>query len=462
MLEVNLLGPTEVRSSGKALSLSPLECNLLAVLALVKGTVVSTERIISCLWGDRHPAAPRSRVQGLISSLRRKVGDALVTRHPGYFLDLKATMVDIDKCQDLARQARLAESPAEIAQWFRRALALWRGEPLDGICAPGVEGDRIRLSELHLALLEERIAADLDVGNHAELVAELAAVVSTHPLRERLAGQFMVALYRCNRRADALKAYQALRERLADELGSDPCADLRNLHAAILRGDQVYQPFVAAPALEAVVEMRPAQLPASVGHFTGRDKDLAALTQASRQANEPQVIVVSGAGGLGKTALVVQWAHSVSAQFPDGQIFVDLHGHGPDRVVAAAALAAALVALGVAKDDVPASVDECAVLYRTLISGRRVLIVADNAQSVDQLIPLVPPTALSQLVATSRRRLAALAARHAVQVLPLEPLSPEATHDLLARIVGSQRLRGPAAAEVVRWCGGWPLAIRLA
>lgn len=463
MLEIDLLGPVEVRASGKAVSLSPLERNLLAILALAKGTVVSTEKIIDCMWGDRHPVSPRSRVQGLVSSLRRKVGDALVTRHPGYLLDAAPSAVDIDKCQDLARQARLAKSPEDSAQWLRLALALWRGEPLDGVVAPGIDVDRVRLGELRMALLEERFAAELDAGNHAELVAELAATVSAHPLRERLAGQLMVALYRCNRQADALKAYQALRTRLADELGSDPCADLRNLHAAMLRGDPVYQSFTAVPAAELVAELRPAQLPASVGHFTGRDGDLAALTRAATRAgDEPHVIVVSGAGGLGKTALVVRWAHSISDRFPDGQIFVDLHGHEAERVPAQAALAVALAALGVARDNIPASVDERTALYRTLISGRRILIIADDAESVDQLLPLVPPTTVSQMVATSRRRLAGLAAHHDVRIFPIGPLRPEETHELLARIVGPQRLGDPAAARVVEWCGGWPLAIRLA
>ena len=218
MLDIALLGPTEVRVAGVNVSLSPLERNLLAVLALSKGTVISTERIIDSLWGDRLPAAPRSRVQGLVSSLRRKLGDALVTRHPGYLIEAHGTAIDLDECENLAREARQATSPNTVARYLRQALGLWRGEPLDGVSAPGIEFDRVRLAELRVGLLEERYAADLDLGRHAELVAELAATLSAHPLRERLAGQLMLALYRCNRQADALLAYQALRVRLADEL----------------------------------------------------------------------------------------------------------------------------------------------------------------------------------------------------------------------------------------------------
>jgi DNA-binding SARP family transcriptional activator len=462
MLDISLLGPVEVRASGVGVSLSPLERNLLAALTLSKGTVISTDRIIDYLWGDRHPAAPRSRVHGVVSSLRRKVGDALVTRHPGYLLEAAGTAVDLDECEALARRARQATSLGETASYLRQALSLWRGEPLDGVSAPGVEYDRVRLAELRVGLLEQRFAAELELGHHAELVSELAAAVSAHPLREQLAGQLILALYRCNRQADALRAYEALRERLAEELGSDPCADLRGLHAAILRGEPVPTPS-AEPVAE-LAEVRPAQLPASVGHFTARQRELAALTLAVTQPiDEPRVLMVSGAGGIGKTALVVRWAHSVAGRYPDGQLFVDLHGQTPDDTLSARnALGVVLGALNVPRRDTPETADERAALFRTLISGRRVLIVADDAEALDQLLPLVPPTPAGQLVVTSRRRLAALAAHHAVQAFHLEPLSPQATRELLARIVGPGRLREPGATRVVQWCGGWPLATRLA
>lgn len=472
-MDISLLGPTEIRSAGAALSLSPLERNLLMVLALSKGTVISTEKIIDSLWGERHPVSPRSRVQGLVSALRRKVGGALVTtRHPGYLLQASGTTVDLDECEELAQQARQATSASEVAKYLRKALGLWRGEPLDGVSAPGIEYERVRLTELQVGLQEQLFAAELVLGHHAELVSELAAVASAHPLREQLAGQLMLALYRCNRQADALQVYQELRQRLAEELGSDPCADLRELHAAILRGEPApLSPAEPAPEAEPAepveaadaTEVRPAQLPASVGHFTGRDSELAALTRAiSRPTDEPRVLVVSGAGGIGKTALVVRWAHSVADRYPDGQIFVDLYGRMPDCLSAGNALGVALGALGLAKPDLPETADERAALFRTMVSGRRVLIVADDAQALGQVLALVPPATASQLVVTSRRRLVALAAHHAVQAFHVEPLSPRATRDLLAHILGPERLREPAADKVVRWCGGWPLVTRLA
>jgi DNA-binding SARP family transcriptional activator len=479
MLDISLLGPVDVRVFGIAVPLSPLERNLLTVLALSKGMVVSTERMIDVLWGDRPPAAPRSRVQGLVSAVRRKVGEMLVTHHPGYRLDADGATLDLDECQDLVRQAQEAGTPNEAAKYLQQALDMWRGDPLNGITAPGVEYDRVRLTELRLGLQEQLFAARMELGHNAELIAELSAAVSAHPLREELAGQLMLALYRSNRQADALAAYQRLRERLADELGSDPCADLRELHAAILRGDPApgwgdrHRRFTGRPQPPAETgaaraadpgEIRPAQLPAGVGHFTGRGRELSALTHAvGGPLEEPWVLVVSGAGGIGKTALVVQWAHSVADRYPDGQIFVDLHGQVPcESLSVATALGVAIGALGVAKRDIPETADERAALYRTLVHGRRVLIVADDAASLAQVRALVPPTPASQLVATSRRRLAALAAHHAVRSFHIDPLTPDVTTELLGRIVGRDRLREPDADRVVRWCGGWPLVTRLA
>ncbi|MFG2041122.1 BTAD domain-containing putative transcriptional regulator [Dactylosporangium sp. NPDC048998] len=521
MLEISLLGPTEARLSGRTVSLSPLERNVLAILALSRNAVVSTERIIELLWGDRHPAAPRSRVQGLVSGLRRKVGAALATRPPGYVLEASGATTDLDAMQALVRRARRATTAADTARELRAALDLWRGDPLDGVTAPGAEVERVRLAELRIGLYEELFEAELatdpraDLAGVADLVGEVSALLAANPLRERLAGQLMRALLRAGRQADALHVYEALRHRLAEELGSDPCAELRALHAAILRGEarsmgasmstapapDAWLDAVAASAPAATAgsmasaaavwlahapDVEPAQpprshtawppglpsappgalrppatLPASVGHFTGRDESLKALTDAvTRPADEPRVVLVSGLGGLGKTALVVKWAHGAAGDFPDGQIFVDLHGGALSPI---GALGAVLTALGAGRDELPDGLDERTAQYRAHLNGRRVLIVADDAGSVEQLLPLVPPTAAGQLVVTSRLRLPALAAHHAVEVLPMDPLTAEATRELLERTSGRElRHHDPAAERLVRWCGGYPLAVRTA
>ncbi|MEU8235587.1 BTAD domain-containing putative transcriptional regulator [Actinoplanes sp. NPDC048967] len=463
-LELALLGPVEARTDGARVPLAPLERSVLTLLALAEGTVLSTERLIDSLWSVKPPAAPRARVQGLISSLRRKIGSALVTRDPGYFLALPAAACDLQRCEELARLAARAR-PADAAEKLRQALALWHGEPLGGVAAPGVEADRARLAELRVSLLEACFEAELTLGRHAELVREMVAAVAANPLRERLTGQLMTALYRSNRGAEALLAYQHLRERLADELGSDPCADLRELHAAILRGeDPSPRRPAGAETVPAEPEPRPAQMPAGVGHFAGRDADLAALTAALPEPGaDPRVVLISGAGGLGKTALAVRWAHTVADRFPDGQIFVDLHGSAKDAALSpGAAVGAALLAIGVNADRLPAGVEERAALFRTRLYHQRVLLVADDAGCVGELLPLVPPTSGSLLVATSRSRLTALTAHHEVRTVALRPLSGELARDLLCAIVGPGRLAGPGGAEVVALCGGWPLTLRQA
>lgn len=618
LLEILLLGPVELWAGAVRVPLAPLERDLLALLALQPGTVASTDRIIDGLWGERPPAAPRSRVQGLVSGLRRKVGATLVTRQPGYLLELSAEATDIGRCEALARRARAAPTPTERAELARLALGLWRGEPLDGACAPGADPDRARLAELRVGLMEQCFEAELALGQHAEVVGELAAAVSAYPLRERLVLQLMTALYKCNRQADAVRAYAALQERLADELGSEPCPAVRELRALILRGEPlpgepapveparvqpapvepeppvrkpipavVPRPRSAAladdlptpqptagigpakrltgtphptvnggpptspvdgpvataataattpptlkpapnpapnprpvptpqarrstpsdppdpvaeddlpedpPDTEVVPQLAvaspaappPAQMPASSGHFLGRDSDLAALTAAlPGPRDEPRVLVVSGAGGLGKTALVVRWAHAMADRFPDGQIFVALRpapASGPPQ--AGSALGAVLLGLGVAADKLPVSTEERAALYRTLVHNRRVLVVADDVQAVGQLLPLVPPTPGSLIVATSRSRLTALSIHHAVRTLTIEPLGPDFSLELLSAIVGPERLRGAddgkgsdsgngagpnagpgvgdGVAELIRLCGGWPLALRIA
>jgi DNA-binding SARP family transcriptional activator len=468
VLEVLLLGPTEVLVSGTLVSLSPLQRNVVAILALAEGNIVSTDRLVDSLWGERCPAAARSRIQGLISALRRKIGPIIVTRHPGYLIEATAVDTDVRRLHDLVSHARDAENPREALASLRDALALWRGEPLDGVTAPGVDVDRARLAELRAALLEDTFEAELELGHHATLVAELTAEVSGHPLRERLAGQLMLALYRNNRQADALRVYQELRDRLAEEVGSDPCPDLRHLHATIIRGAPEHPPVPASGitttnGAEITPDLKPAQLPPMVGHFTGRDEDLDALDRAFKgRGDEPLIMLVSGPGGLGKTALLVQWAHAVGTDFPDGQVFLDLHGDDPTRrLTGRSALGAALNALGVPRGEVPTGLDGRLALYRTVISGRRVLLVADDAATTEQILPLVPPTTASQLVVTSRRRLAALSANHLVQALALQPLSAEAGCDLLGRIVGRERLDDPAVTRILQWCGGYPLVIRL-
>ncbi len=238
-LHISLLGPVEVFVQDTDVTLSPLELNLLVLLAVRPGVAVSTERLVDHLWGSDLPVAPRSRVQGLVSGLRRKIGDVVKTRYPGYLIDPARIERDVDECDRLVAAARQTTSPTERAGLLRAALDVWRGEPLVGVSTPGVAPERARLVEQRLSLLEGWSEAELGLGNHRSLTSLLAPAVAENPFREQLTGLYIAALYRSHRQADALAVYHELRERLADELGSDVCVELRELYARILRGEEL-------------------------------------------------------------------------------------------------------------------------------------------------------------------------------------------------------------------------------
>ncbi len=254
-MEINLFGPLEVRDSGELRVLKRRQQrSLLAVLALHAGEVVSTDRLIEDLWGASPPRSALGSLQNTVSALRGALGpDLVVTQPPGYRLGLPREAVDVHRFEDLVRSARGVE-PAERATLLRQALGLWRGEPLADLAfEPFADAEIARLEELRVGAIEDRVEADLALGHHAELVAELEALVTGHPLRERLRGQLMVALYRCGRQAEALEVYRAARLALADELGLDPSPELQELERKVLRQD----PELAAPAFVAGAPVPP-------------------------------------------------------------------------------------------------------------------------------------------------------------------------------------------------------------
>jgi DNA-binding SARP family transcriptional activator len=256
--EFRILGPLDVRAAGRSLSLGgPQQRAVLAVLLLSAGEVVSTERLIDDLWGERVPSSARPVLQGYVSNLRKAIGPVLVTRAPGYVLELEPEQLDLRRFERLVSEGRadLSAGQAEqAAAKLHEALALWRGSPLaDFAYEPFAQAAVARLEELRLAALEERIEADLALGRHAALVGELEALAVQHPLRERLQGQLMLALYRAGRQAEALDAYQRARRALVDDLGIDPGQPLQALERAILQQDAALDlaPAQAEPATPA-------------------------------------------------------------------------------------------------------------------------------------------------------------------------------------------------------------------
>jgi tetratricopeptide (TPR) repeat protein len=327
------------------------------------------------------------------------------------------------------------------------------------------------LEELRLAALEARIDAELELGLHADLVGELHALAATYPLRERFAGQLMLALYRCGRQADALEVFAATRRRLVEDLGLEPAQELQRLHRAILTGDPTLHPPGRAGDRRGrrvrAAQPVPRELPGRVARFTGRTRELQRLSRLldpTGAAGRPVVIsAIDGMGGVGKSALAVQAAHQLSDRFPDGQLYVNLHGATPGQPprTPVSALGQLLRSLGLDPAAVPAEVEEAAARWRSLANQRRLLILLDNAHDAAQVRPLLPGSPTCAVLVTSRQALGSLDGAH---LLHLDLLSQRQALALLGRLIGQQRVAAePAAAEeVVRLCGRLPLAVRIA
>jgi DNA-binding SARP family transcriptional activator/tetratricopeptide (TPR) repeat protein len=486
-LEFRILGTLEVWRDG---TLAPVEAarqrDVLAALLLQPNQVVPVDRLIELVWGDDPPATALNTLHTLVRRLRRRLADepaaaqqVLQTRPPGYRLAVAPDRLDLSRFEELLRRGRQAlrgDDAALAARLLGDAVALWRGPALADVTSEWLlRVERPRLQELYLQAVEHRIEAQLRQGRHAEVLGELRRLVAEQPLRERPYGQLMTTLHRSGRQADALATYRTLRQTLADELGVEPEPALQQLHQAILRGDPELDaprpdpdPAVVAGVRERLV---PAQLPADVGAFTGRADELVRLDKLLADAREDPIpaVAVVGTAGVGKTALAVHWAHRVRERFPDGQLYIDLHGYAtvaPLRPIDC--LGQFLRALGVPPERVPADGQEAAGLYRTLMADRRLLVVLDNARGPDQVRPLLPGGSTCLALVTSRDRLDGLVARDGAQRLSLDVLAPSEAQILLRRTVGADRLAGGpgeaggAVAELARLCGYLPLALRIA
>ncbi|MFD0315668.1 AfsR/SARP family transcriptional regulator [Streptomyces flavalbus] len=465
----SVLGPVRARRGDQPLATgSPQQRALLAALLLREGRTATAAELIDALWGDEPPSQALAALRTYASRLR-KVLDAgvLVSESGGYAVrGLARGALDLAEAQDLAAEAEKARAAGDLCHardLLGRALALWDGEALAGVPGPYAEAQRVRLEEWRLQLLETRLDMDLEQGCHAEAVSELTALTAAHPLRERLRELLMLALYRSGRQAEALAVYADTRRLLADELGVDPRPGLRDLQQRILQADPGLAEPSAPVAEPPATPVRPAQLPASVPDFTGRASFVAELSEvlASAEGGVMAVSAVAGIGGVGKTTLAVHVAHGARPAFPDGQLYVDLQGAGPRAAEPVTVLGAFLRALGMADSAIPDSLEERAALYRSVLSGRRVLVLLDNARDAAQVRPLLPGTEGCAALVTSRVRMVDLAGAHLVD---LDVMSPDEALALFTKIVGEERVASErkAALDVVAACGFLPLAIRIA
>ncbi|MFJ4673134.1 AfsR/SARP family transcriptional regulator [Kitasatospora purpeofusca] len=500
-LGFEVLGPVRALRDGEELPLgSPQQQGLLLSLLFRSGRQVSGGQLIDDLWGDEPPASAHGVIRTYVHRLRRVLGpDVLTSLGGGYLLVADHDGLDTARCENLVARARMLRSdgrPAEAATALRAALALWRGEPMSGVPGPYVQRRRREWEERRLAVLEARLEAEAEAGaargtvggRWTGAVAELTALVEEHPLRERLSELLMLALYRSGRQADALEAYRAADRRLRTELGVAPGPGLRELHGRILAADRTLTvPVVrevgvpAATAREVaasevaptfpgeaagtagadpVALLVPDQLPSAVADFTGRVAEAEALRAALREPGCVPVAAVAGMGGVGKTALAVQVAHDLAGEFPDGRLHLDLHGTDGRPTRPEDALAVFLRSFGVVGGAIPTGLAERAARYRSLLSGRRVLVLLDNARDAEQVRPLLPGSPGCAVLITGRTRIGALPNARFTE---LAVLSADEAVTLLTRTVGGERVAAEpeAARELVRLCGQLPLAVRI-
>ncbi|NUT91050.1 MAG: hypothetical protein HOY78_03380 [Saccharothrix sp.] len=453
-VELRVLGSLEVRGQDRPVRRRTRV--LLGVLCLRANAPVSSELLLDALWGAAPPPSAPANLRSSVADLRRIV-PAIGSRPGGYVLRADATTLDCLAFTELADEGRKHLESGDFdlaAARLAAASALWRGPVLDGLTVPELVRPAARLLEdRRLEVAEDAVDARLALGDHARLAEELRSSVDEQPLRERRWRQWMVALYRCGRQAEALEAYRELHRLLDDELGVRPGPEARRLHERILSG----APDLDPPPV--VVRRPPRQLPPDVPGFVGR---AGALAELDVPRGTVVVSAVSGTAGVGKTALAVRWAHAAATRFPDGCLYADLRGFGPGRAAAPEeVLAAFLRALGVG--DPPAGAAELSARFRSELSDRRVLVVLDNAASPAQVRPLLAGAPGCRTVVTSRDSLAGLVARDGAHRVHLDLLSPEEARVLLVGLIGERAERDPeAVAELARRCARLPLALRVA
>ncbi|ONI83930.1 hypothetical protein ALI22I_36520 [Saccharothrix sp. ALI-22-I] len=445
----NVLGPLEAWHDGVRITIPAGRARvLLATLLLRANQPVPVDALVDRLWegGAPNPDRVKATLQMVVRRLRQALGDANVVRTTtnGYVADVDPQALDLHRFRKLAADGKYAE-----------ALGLWRGEPLSDVRSDLLHAEEVEpLLEERLVVLERRIEGDLAAGRFGDLVPELRSLTRAYPLRERFWGQLVLALHGSDQQAEALASFREVRELLAEELGVDPSEYLRAVHRTVLAGDDE-PPLTPWTAL--------CQLPPDTADFIGRDDlyaEASALLTAHPSGTAVPVVAITGAPGTGKSTLTIRIAHGLRSRFPDGQLFVRLDGAGNAPRDPAEVLAELLTAVGVTRSAMPDRLEARAAAFRSRVADRALLIVLDDAAGFDQVRHLLPGTASSAVLVSSRRQLGGLPG---IRGLRVPPLAARSGLDLLSRMIGERRVADEAlaAAAIVEACGGLPLALRI-
>ncbi|MFD8984415.1 BTAD domain-containing putative transcriptional regulator [Streptomyces sp. NPDC059564] len=465
-MRFQLLGPLSIAHGPETVVLKPSKpTSLLAALLLHPGAVVSTGYLLRAVWDEEPPATARAALQTCVLRLRRlfeKYGISATTIEAvpgGYRMRNDTETLDLVLFRLLTARARAAAGTGEELYRLREALSLWHGQPLANVASRMLQRDAVpALEQERLRVLERVCDLELAAGNCHQVLVDLYESARRHPVRERFTEQLIEALYRTGRQAEALAEYRTVRDRLREELGVDPGPGLRRLELAILRAEELgpaartdLHPELPPPrpALTAASPLRRDASggpvpggPPPVRGFAGREADLRAMALRLTDADGPRIVVVSGAPGIGKSALAQQSAHEVQGAFPGGVTVIDLarpDGSGLD-------------------------VEEARKLLPEPGGGDRRLLLLDNAAGAGQVLPLLSRAGDASVLVTSRRGLAAVVATHGGAVHRLDALGPAEAYRLLSGLVGAERIgaEGEAAHELAAVCGYFPLALRIA
>ncbi|WP_440103956.1 BTAD domain-containing putative transcriptional regulator [Streptosporangium sp. H16] len=476
-IRFGILGPLEVWRGIQLITVNATKQRvILATLLLSANQVVLADELVERLWQDQFPRDARASLQTHLARLRRALDDghegrSMIRTNPGgYLIEVTTENLDLLRYRNLLNKASRAENAGDLvkeARLLQEALALWRGNALADIASDSLLRDEApQLTEEWFRALHRRFDVELMLGNHAGIVADLRRLTLKYPMRERLCGQLMIALFRCGRQVEALKAYASVASVLRNEYGLDVGDELTRMHQAVLAGD---------PALEAESGRHDAektygghrswatsrQLPVGVGDFVGRADVLEEIDESLRrkQPGAMTIVAVTGPPGVGKSATAVQLAHRVRDRFPDGQLFARLGRNGEPRDPAEV-LAELLEATGMSRSAIPEGREQLAAAFRSRLADRRVLLVFDDVIDAEQVQPLLPGTPGCAVVITSRYMLPTLAGAVSAR---LGGLTEPESITMLERMIGDARIRREpkAARRIAAACGHLPLALRI-